>query len=112
MVAGEASGDLLAGLLAAVLRGLRERAARPCRPRGIGGSEDGRARLRRRWPARSCCRVRGYADVLLNRAARLRRIRKASCGDRLTRRAPRRCPSASMRPDFNLGLETALRTPA
>jgi hypothetical protein len=104
MVAGEASGDLLAGLL---LGGLRQRWP-GCRPQGIGGP---------RWPRRASrpggrsdkLAVRGYVEVL-------RHYREISgIRERPGHAAAARAAAAFIgvdAPDFNLGLEARLRPPA
>ena len=101
MVAGETSGDLLAG---AVLGGLR--AARPAlQCAGIGGPAMAAAGFDRWWDV-SALSVMGYAEVL-RAYPRLVRMRRA-LGDRLIDWRPDVFVGVDA-PDFNLGLETRLR---
>jgi lipid-A-disaccharide synthase len=101
MVAGEASGDLLAGLL---LDGMRERWPQ-LRAEGIGG-----ARMRERgfdawWPSEKLA-VRGYVEVLRH-YRELVGIRR-QLRERLAADAPAAFIGIDA-PDFNLELEGALR---
>ncbi len=103
MVAGEASGDLLAGHL---LQGLRQRWP-DLSAQGIGGPAMQAQGFEAWWPS-SKLAVRGYAEVLphLRELLALRR----SVGDRLLA-APRK-PELFIgidAPDFNFALETRLR---
>ena len=101
MVAGEASGDLLAGLL---LDGLRQRWP-DLQTRGIGGPEMARRGFEAWWPSDALA-VSGYVEVLrhLRRLLRLRR----ELGDRLLAAPPSVFVGVDA-PDFNLGLEQRLR---
>jgi lipid-A-disaccharide synthase len=102
MVAGEASGDLLAGLL---LGGLRARWP-ALRAAGIGGPRMAAQGFDARWPSDKLA-VRGYVEVLRH----YREI--AGIRDRLARRLLGERPDAFIgvdAPDFNLGLETRLRS--
>ena len=101
MVAGEASGDLLAGLL---LGGLKERwPALQCE--GIGGPRMAAQGFDAWWPSDKLA-VRGYVEVL-------RHYREISAiRDRLAERllaAPPRAFIGVDAPDFNLGLERRLK---
>lgn len=102
MVAGETSGDLLAGLL---LDGLR--ADWPgLQAEGIGGPQMAQRGFEALW---SCDRlaVHGYSWELVRRLAELLRIRKQLRQRWLVNR-----PDVFIgvdAPDFNLGLEAALR---
>ena len=101
MVAGEASGDLLASLL---LRGLRERwpGLQAC---GIGGPRMAEQGFEAWWPSERLA-VRGYVEVL-------RHYRGISAiRDGLAERLLREPPDAFIgidAPDFNLGLEQRLK---
>ncbi len=101
MVAGEASGDLLAGLL---ISGLRRRWPE-ARLAGIGGPKMAAAGFDAWWPHEKLA-VRGYVEVL-------RHYREISgIRDALARRllaAPPRAFVGVDAPDFNLGLERRLR---
>lgn len=101
MVAGEASGDLLASLL---LQGLRERW--PGAPAaGIGGPKMLAQGFDAWWPSEKLS-VFGYVDALLH----LRELLKlrAELGDRLIAERPDVFIGVDA-PDFNFGLETRLR---
>ena len=101
MVAGEASGDLLAGLL---LTGLRQRWP-GLRAAGIGGPRMAEQGFTAWWPHDKLA-VRGYVEVL-------RHYREISgIRDALTERLLRERPAAFIgvdAPDFNLGLEARLK---
>jgi len=101
MVAGEASGDLLAGLL---LAGVKARwpAARAV---GIGGPQMARQGFEAWWP-HDRLSVFGYVDAL-GRLPELLRTRR-QLGDRLLREPPSAFIGVDA-PDFNFGLETRLR---
>lgn len=102
MVAGEASGDLLGGLL---LGGLKTRWPR-LQAAGIGGPRMEAQGFDAGWPYEKLA-VNGFVDVL----GRYREI--SGIRDRLRERLLRDRPDAFIgidAPDFNLGLETALRT--
>lgn len=101
MVAGEASGDLLAGLL---LDGLRARWPGLV-AQGIGGPQMARRGFEAWWPHDKLA-VRGYAEVLRH----YREI--VGIRDRLRERLLREPPDAFIgvdAPDFNLALEADLR---
>ena len=101
MVAGEASGDLLASLL---LRGLRERWPE-LRAFGIGGPRMQEQGFESWWPSERLA-VRGYVEVLRH----YRGI--SSIRDELAARLERDPPDAFIgidAPDFNLGLERRLK---
>ena len=101
MVAGEASGDLLAGLL---MGGLRERWP-GLHAFGIGGPRMGDQGFDAWWPHEKLA-VRGYVEVLRHYPT-IARIRR-----RLVERLLREPPDAFIgidAPDFNLALETRLR---
>lgn len=101
MVAGEASGDLLAGLL---LRGLRQRWPN-LQVAGIGGPKMAEQRFQAWWPHHKLA-VRGYVEVLRH----YREI--AGIRDALTQRLLTERPAAFVgvdAPDFNLGLEARLK---
>src|SRR5687768_8024800 len=101
MVAGEASGDLLAGLL---LSGLRERWP-ALRVQGIGGPRMAAQGFEAWWPHDRLA-VHGYVDAL-------RHYREISgIRERLAERLLRDKPRAFIgvdAPDFNLGLEARLK---
>lgn len=101
MVAGEASGDLLAGLL---LSGLRRR-VEGLAPYGIGGPRMSEQGFRADWTIDKLA-VRGYVEVLRHyrEIAAIRRTLKA----RLLGNPPRAFIGVDA-PDFNLDLEIALR---
>ena len=102
MVAGEASGDLLAGLL---MTGLRQRWP-GLQMAGIGGPKMAAQGFEAWWPHDKLA-VRGYVEVL-------RHYREISgIRDALAERLLRERPSAFIgidAPDFNLGLEARLRS--
>ncbi len=101
MVAGEASGDLLGGLL---LSGLNARLPE-AQPYGIGGPKMIAQGFHADWPMEKLA-VRGYVEVLRHyrEIARIRKELKAKLIDQ---------PPAAFigidAPDFNLDLEIALR---
>jgi len=101
MVAGEASGDLLAGLL---LGGLNERWP-ALRAGGIGGPKMGARGFERWWPSDKLA-VRGYVEVLAHyrEIAGIRR----QLADRLLADKPDAFIGVDA-PDFNLDLEARLR---
>jgi len=102
MVAGEASGDLLAGL---VLDGMRARWPE-LQASGIGGPQMGRRGFKALWPSDKLA-VHGYSMEVVRRLRELFAIRK-----QLRERFLRERPDVFIgvdAPDFNLGLETALK---
>ena len=102
MVAGEASGDLLAGL---VLDGLRARWP-DLQSSGIGGPQMAQRGFKSLWPSERLA-VHGYSIEVFKRVAGLLRIRK-----QLRERLLQERPSVFIgvdAPDFNLGLEAALK---
>lgn len=101
MVAGEPSGDLLAGLL---LDGLRERWPQ-LRSIGIGGPDMAKRGFEAWWPSEALA-VRGYVEVLRHYRGilRIRNDLKA----RLLRERPQIFIGIDA-PDFNLDLEAALK---
>ncbi|WP_395137424.1 lipid-A-disaccharide synthase [Schlegelella aquatica] len=101
LVAGEASGDLLAGLL---MGGLRARWP-ALRAAGIGGPRMAAQGFEAWWPHEKLA-VRGYVEVLRHyrEIAAIRR----KLGDRLLRDRPDAFIGVDA-PDFNLGLEERLR---
>jgi len=101
MVAGEASGDLLAGLL---LGGLKARWP-GLESHGIGGPRMAEHGFQAWWPHTKLA-VRGYTEVLL-RLRELLRIRR-EMGDRVLQERPDAFIGVDA-PDFNLGLETRLK---
>lgn len=101
MVAGEASGDLLAGLL---LGGLKQRWPE-LRAQGIGGPRMAAQGFEAWWPHDRLA-VMGYADVL-PRLWELLRIRR-NLGDRLLKDRPDVFIGVDA-PDFNFGLESRLK---
>jgi lipid-A-disaccharide synthase len=101
MVAGETSGDLLAGL---VLAGLRQRWP-SLRASGIGGPQMAAQGFEAWWPHDTLA-VRGYIDVLA-RYPQLLRMRR-QLGTRLLRQPPDVFIGVDA-PDFNLGLEARLK---
>jgi len=101
LVAGEASGDLLGGLL---LQGLRARWP-GLQSVGIGGPKLLAQGLDAWWPHERLA-VFGYVDAL-RRLPELLRIRR-QLGDRLLRERPSIFIGIDA-PDFNFGLETRLR---
>ncbi len=102
MVAGEASGDLLAGLL---LTGLKQRWP-ALQAHGIGGPRMSEQGFEAWWPHQKLA-VRGYVEVL-------RHYREISgIRDALAERLLQERPAAFVgvdAPDFNLGLEKRLKT--
>ena len=101
LVAGEASGDLLGGLL---LAGLRQRWP-ALLPAGIGGPKMGAQGFDSWWPHERLS-VFGYVDAL-KRLPELLRIRR-QLGDRLLGQRPAAVIGIDA-PDFNFGLEMRLR---
>lgn len=101
LVAGEASGDLLAGLL---LQGMRQRWP-DLASAGIGGPQMARHGFEPWWPYEKLA-VRGYAEVLRH-YREIVGIRDA-LRDRLLQERPEVFIGVDA-PDFNLGLETDLR---
>ena len=102
MVAGEASGDLLAGL---VLDGLLVRWP-DLRSSGIGGPQMAQRGFQAQWPSERLA-VHGYSIEVFKRVAGLLRIRK-----QLRENLLRERPSVFIgvdAPDFNLGLEADLK---
>ena len=102
MVAGEASGDLLAGL---VLDGLRARWP-DLQSSGIGGPQMALRGFQAHWPSERLA-VHGYSIEVFKRVAGLLRIRK-QLRERLLRERPGVFIGVDA-PDFNLGLEAALK---
>ncbi|MFY9512740.1 MAG: lipid-A-disaccharide synthase, partial [Rubrivivax sp.] len=101
MVAGEASGDLLAGLL---LGGLKERWP-ALQAAGIGGPRMAAQGFEAWWPSDKLA-VRGYVEVLRHYRG-IKAIRD-QLGDRLLATPPRAFVGVDA-PDFNLGLEQRLK---
>jgi lipid-A-disaccharide synthase len=101
MVAGEASGDLLAGLL---LQGLRQRWP-AVQTQGIGGPKMAAQGFEAWWPHEKLA-VRGYVEVLRH-YREIVGIRKA-LGDRLLAHPPNAFIGVDA-PDFNLDLEARLK---
>lgn len=101
MVAGEASGDLLAGLL---LDGLRARWPQ-LQSAGIGGAQMQARGFDAWWPSETLA-VRGYLEVVPH-LRRLLAIRR-ELGDRLLRERPDVFIGIDA-PDFNFGLEARLK---
>ncbi|MEO8280295.1 MAG: lipid-A-disaccharide synthase [Ideonella sp.] len=101
MVAGETSGDLLAGLL---LGGLKHRWS-TLRSAGIGGPRMAEHGFEAWWPHDKLA-VRGYVEVLRH-YRELSAIRR-ELGDRLLNQRPDAFIGVDA-PDFNLGLETRLK---
>ena len=102
MVAGETSGDLLAGLLLDGLRDLWPDLV----SQGIGGPQMARRGFDAWWPSDKLA-VHGYSFELMRRLAEIIGIRK-----RLRARLLQDKPGVFIgvdAPDFNLGLETDLR---
>lgn len=102
MVAGEASGDLLAGLL---LDGLRARWPQLAAG-GIGGPQMGRRGFDAWWPHEKLA-VRGYVEVLRHYREIVGIRRELKC------RVLRDLPDVFIgvdAPDFNLGLEADLKS--
>ena len=102
LVAGEASGDLLAGLL---LGGLKQRWP-DLQAGGIGGPQMKAQGFDAWWPY-DLLAVHGYSLELLLRLRRLFALRRA-LGDRLLAERPDAFIGVDA-PDFNLGLETRLK---
>lgn len=102
MVAGEASGDLLAGL---VLDGLRARWP-DLHASGIGGPQMAQRGFEALWPSDRLA-VHGYSIEVFKRVAGLLRIRK-QLRERLLKTRPGVFIGVDA-PDFNLGLETDLK---
>jgi lipid-A-disaccharide synthase len=102
MVAGEASGDLLAGLL---LGGLRERWP-GLRAQGIGGPRMAEKGFEAWWPHDRLA-VHGYVDALRH-YREISGIRKKLAG-RLAADPPDAFVGVDA-PDFNLGLEARLKS--
>ena len=102
MVAGEDSGDLLAGL---VLDGLRTRWP-DLQSSGIGGPQMAQRGFQAHWPSERLA-VHGYSIEVFKRVAGLLRIRK-QLRERLLQERPGVFIGVDA-PDFNLGLETALK---
>jgi lipid-A-disaccharide synthase len=102
MVAGEASGDLLAGL---VLDGLRARWP-DLHSSGIGGPQMMQRGFVAHWPSERLA-VHGYSIEVFKRVAGLLRIRK-QLRERLLQERPGVFIGVDA-PDFNLGLEAALK---
>ena len=101
MVAGEASGDLLAGMLLAALRQRWPTLAAV----GIGGPKMAAQGFHAWWPHDKLA-VRGYAEVLRH-YWELVSIRR-QLGERLLRERPEVFIGVDA-PDFNLGLEARLK---
>ena len=101
MVAGEASGDLLASLL---IGGLQARWPGVALA-GIGGPKMAALGFDRWWPSDELA-VRGYVEVLRHYRG-IKRIRD-EVGDRLLADPPRAFVGVDA-PDFNLGLEARLK---
>lgn len=102
LVAGEASGDLLASLL---LRGVRQRWPE-VQLAGIGGPRMAEQGFEAWWPSERLA-VRGYVEVL--RHYRGLKAIQTELGDRLLRERPAAFIGVDA-PDFNLGLEKRLKT--
>ena len=102
MVAGEASGDLLAGLL---LAGLRKRWPQAI-AHGIGGPQMARQGFLAWWPHHKLS-VHGFSWELLRRYREIVGIR-AALGDRLLQSRPDVFIGVDA-PDFNLALEARLK---
>ena len=101
MVAGEASGDLLAGLL---LAGLRRRWP-ALQSSGVGGPRMAEQGFEAWWPHDRLA-VRGYVEVLRHYRA------LSALREQLARRIMQDPPAAFVgvdAPDFNLGLERKLK---
>jgi len=101
MVAGEASGDLLAGLL---MGGLRQRWP-DLHAAGIGGPRMAEQGFEAWWPHEKLA-VRGYVEVLRH-YREISGIREA-LATRLLRERPAGFIGVDA-PDFNLGLEARLK---
>ncbi|MFO1329266.1 MAG: lipid-A-disaccharide synthase [Rubrivivax sp.] len=102
LVAGEASGDLLASLLLAALK----RRWSALQAAGIGGPMMAAQGFEAWWPSDKLA-VRGYVEVLRH-YREIAGIRRALC-DRLLAQRPQVFIGVDA-PDFNLGLEQRLRT--
>lgn len=102
LVAGEASGDLIASLL---LHGLKDRWP-GLTSAGIGGPAMVAQGFDAWWP-HDLLSVHGYNLEVLRRIRQLLKIRRA-LGDRLLRERPDLFLGVDA-PDFNLGLETRLK---
>lgn len=102
MVAGETSGDLLASL---VLDGLRAQWP-DAKAHGIGGPQMERRGFKAWWPSERLA-VHGYSVELLRRLWGILKIRK-QLRERLLADRPDVFIGVDA-PDFNLGLESALR---
>ena len=102
MVAGEASGDLLAGL---VLDGLRARWP-GLQSSGIGGQQMIQRGFQAQWPSERLA-VHGYSVEVFKRLPGLLRIR-GQLRERLLQERPGVFIGVDA-PDFNLRLETALK---
>ncbi len=102
MVAGEASGDLLAGL---VLDGLRARWPQ-LQASGIGGPHMAGRGFEAHWPSDTVA-VHGYSLAVLRRLRSLLAIRK-QLRERLLSERPNVFIGVDA-PDFNLGLEASLK---
>jgi lipid-A-disaccharide synthase len=101
MVAGETSGDLLAGLM---LEGLNRRWP-GLQAGGVGGPQMA-AQGFDVWSPSSQLAVRGYVEVLRHYPGLVRLRREL--GERILREQPQAFIGVDA-PDFNLGLETRLR---
>jgi lipid-A-disaccharide synthase len=101
LVAGEASGDLLAGLL---LEGLRQRWP-ALHTAGIGGPRMAAQGFQAWWPHEKLA-VRGYVEVLRHYRG-IKAIRD-ELGERLLRERPAGFVGIDA-PDFNLGVERRLK---
>ncbi len=102
MVAGETSGDLLAGLLLDGLRGLWP----DLRSQGIGGPHMAQRGFDAWWPSEKLA-VHGYSLEVLRRLSEIISIRK-QLRTRLLQDKPDVFIGVDA-PDFNLGLEADLR---
>ncbi|PXW98659.1 lipid-A-disaccharide synthase [Sphaerotilus hippei] len=102
LVAGEASGDLLAGML---LRALRERWP-GLQSAGIGGPQMAAQGFDAWWP-HDLLAIHGYSMELVRKLWGLLRLRR-ELGDRLLAERPEVFIGVDA-PDFNLGLETRLK---
>jgi lipid-A-disaccharide synthase len=101
LVAGEASGDLLAGLL---LAGVKQRWP-DVQTAGIGGPRMAEQGFQTWWPSDKLA-VRGYVEVL--RHYREIKAIRDQLGDRLLAERPAAFIGVDA-PDFNLGLEARLK---
>ncbi len=101
MVAGEASGDLLAGLL---MGGLKARWPR-LEAFGIGGPQMAAQGFEAWWPSEKLA-VHGYAEAL--KVYRQLVALRSELGDRLLAERPAAFVGIDA-PDFNLGLEARLK---